>query len=549
MDPLSVLFAAFFAFAWLVTALVNLTNYAHVRHVGGAWIGLAHAFGQGQLYPPLYDAEAGTYGGTRFAPIPIVLQSTMTQLLGDPLMGGKTLHVAYTFLLIAAMIFLLRQLRVRWSYSLLIASLFLGVRIGWESGLGIRHDALAAALQLWALAAYGVGARSQADDPRSTRQIAVAALLCALAPLSKFSAVFAGMALAIHLAVTDRRRFVTVFLPVTVAVGPGGLLVTEWLSGGAFFETLSACLFGGAGPGGDASVLASALGIQLALYTTSWVGWSLMPVALFGLIVCVRRAPVLALAGGWSVAVTLYASSSPGVATNHLVEPLALGLVLIGAWVAYLDRFRNLPGGSWIRVGPTVTDLCWPAAGFVAMLIIVAASAFNLDRYTREFRLSVLSVLTGDGPVLRGLEAPGTAFWPDDVRARLGAELQTGPVLSGDASFAVYLGQDPIVLDPFMLRVIAAKNESARQALVDRIRAQEFSAIVTRRGFAAPPTDDDPGFRGMHWGPEVGDAIRAHYRFEPEWMGVYAIWRRRPRDVRRPVPPESGTTEVFPMPK
>ena len=65
--------AAFLGGSWLIGALAHVDDGRSVDHVAGTWMALATAANAGTLYPPFY--EDGYYGGTRFAPLPIVLQA------------------------------------------------------------------------------------------------------------------------------------------------------------------------------------------------------------------------------------------------------------------------------------------------------------------------------------------------------------------------------------------------------------------------------------------------------------------------------------------
>src|SRR6187399_2526139 len=73
--------AALVAASWLVLVVAHLDDGYGMDHASGTWIALARYANDGTLYPPLYDGES--FGGTRFMPVPILLQAGAAHLSAE----------------------------------------------------------------------------------------------------------------------------------------------------------------------------------------------------------------------------------------------------------------------------------------------------------------------------------------------------------------------------------------------------------------------------------------------------------------------------------
>jgi hypothetical protein len=66
-------------------------NEAYLRTESGIWTALALDLREGTFYRPLVDA--GGYGGTRYFPLHVVVQSAVIAGVGRPILAGQIVSV------------------------------------------------------------------------------------------------------------------------------------------------------------------------------------------------------------------------------------------------------------------------------------------------------------------------------------------------------------------------------------------------------------------------------------------------------------------------
>ena len=80
-------------------------------------------------------------------------------------------------------------------------------------------------------------------------------------------------------------------------------------------------------------------------------------------------------------------------------------------------------------------------------------------------------------------------------------------ILSEDASIPIMQGQVPVVLDPFLLPTIGAREPIAYGALIERLERREFDRVI----LAYPLNDAPEDWYVMQFGSSVVDAIEENY--------------------------------------
>ena len=157
---------------------------------------LAKYAASGTLYPPLYDGEL--FGGTRFMPVPIVLEAAAAKISGEYLASAKALGHVLAAALVVLTFALLRRERCPTPVALLLVSTLLVSGTGLVAAGSIRNDVLPVIVQLGAVALVA----------RSTGRASVAGAgaLCAIAVASKLSAWWGLATIVVWLLVYDRRR-------------------------------------------------------------------------------------------------------------------------------------------------------------------------------------------------------------------------------------------------------------------------------------------------------------------------------------------------------
>ncbi len=474
-------FAAVAVASWLLAAAAHAGDAYGVDHVAGTWLALARSAGEGTLYPPVFDGES--YGGTRYMPIPIVLHAGLGVVLGDFLVAGKLIAYLLMAALLTVVVVLLRRERCPLSIALLLASTLLVTGTGLTAATQIRHDTLPVVLQLAAVALV-IGSRSR-------KALVLAGVLCALALAAKLSALWAPLAIGVWLLARERTR-----LPAFAAsfLGFVALLLAsfEAISSGRMTENV--VKLGRAGSRGLESfdweqnrirfILADGLGparliLVVALIVVLAAAWR-------------RRVTLYALALACSLLILAVVLADRGAFSNQLLDVQVLSIVVIGA--------------AWGDLRPLLRG------AVVALLLVVAVGAYA-D--------SVKPVAAA-----RALVDRDSSRLPEAAR-RLGPDAR---LLSENPYVPVSLGQKPVVLDAFMLWSISRRHPAWRDALVRRLDAREFDAVVLFYRPEDRSRSDTVRFwyRTVHFGTPIVDAIERNYR-AATLVGDLWIYRPRPR--------------------
>jgi hypothetical protein len=471
--------SALVVLAWAYLAVSHVDDRYALDHVSGVRIALARAFDHGTLYPPLYDGVH--VGGTRFMPLPIVLHGWIARLTGEYVVSGKILAYAAAVGLVVAVVGLLRSLRCPTAYALALGVVVLTTGTGLWGSLNLRVDLLPLLLQV--LAVWLARVRS---SPAAT---AGAAGLAALALVTKLSAVWAPVAIAVWLLVRDRRRavwFVGAYA-VAAAVLLGGF--AAW-SGGRLFENV----FGLATSGVTSfrSILGAPYRLVNLLVSDATTAWALAPIAVFAIWVSFaeRRLSIHVLSLLAALAVLLLVLLDVGTGWNQLVDVVVLGAIVIGELLGRpedaSERFSILRGRPFA-----------PVVGVVVLWSLLSGSVVTLFPEVRS-------------------TAAGTASYRLDPLA--GVAARTTRVLSEDPFVPISLGQTPLVLDPFMLPRVAERDPAAVSDLVARIEARDFDLVVLVEPLQ--PVDRE-WWNEEDLGPAVARAIADAYRFAGRAQGYY----------------------------
>ncbi len=466
--------------SWAVVAAGHADDLYRINFVSGAWLALVRAASEGLFYPPLFDGT--NFGGTRYMPFTVLLTTGVNEVVSDPLLAGKLVTYASCVVLAVLVLSILRREGVSLGVGLLLAAA-LAVSLPTVT-LGVRGDVPPVVLQLGAVA---IVARST-----TTRAVLLAGGLVGLAALAKLNALWALAAIVVWLLARERRRLPP-FLAAFVATAAVGLAGASLLSDGRFVDNIRELAF--ADGQGLGTTLRYATGIagsppwRLLTYLGA-AGGVLVTLAVVRVALAAgRRAPTLYdVCLPFVVVTTLVTFLGAGAAENHLFDILVVSAVCAGLLVgcrgplAVVDR-RALEVAVVVLVGWTT------AIGFQSTL-----------------RGEAVEVLAGrtDAYEVRNLE---------QLDAR-------GEILSEDPTIPVMLGQDPIVQDPFMLRVIGKRHPEWVASLVERIDKHAFARILLTRRIDESTIG---WYEGANLGRGVADAIRRSYRYvgEVEDAAVY----------------------------
>ena len=465
--------------AWLFLAVAHVDDRFQLDHVSGARMALARYFDEGTLYPELY--EDGLYGGTRYMPVPIVLHGFLAELTGEYLLSGKLLSYAGMIGLLAAMFVLLRRQGCPVPIALALPALVLTTQTGLAAGMDIRGDALPLLLQVLA-----VGIVAGTSRPAPT---VAAAALAAIALLSKTSAVWAPVAIAIWLLGRDRRRLV-VFLAAYVGIAGSLVLLFTILTQGRMLENVLG--LSTSGITGLRTVLLTPYRFVHLIVDVAATAWAVVPlVALACWISLRRRRPsIYVLSLVCALVVTLVVLIDAGTGWNQLIDLVVLSALVIGELVAGVRDDSSAPdrdAGRTVSSIVALTLLWVTLTGFVVTLVPPALETARDE-------------VTYDAEPLAGL---------GDTRIS---------VLSEDPYVPISLGQTPVVLDPFMLPRLADRYPDAIPDLVERIEAHEFDVVVLVQPLEPV---DRPWWSDLDLGLDVARAISREYGFVGRMQGYY----------------------------
>ena len=135
--------------AWLVLGLSHLGDRYKVGHVQGIWMALAQYAHEGTLYPPLSDGVR--FGGTRYMPLPIVLNAAASRATGEYLMSGKAVAMLLFIALLILVFVALRQLCCPRSHAFALAGLLAATNTGVLVGCSVGGDVLPLVFQICSL--------------------------------------------------------------------------------------------------------------------------------------------------------------------------------------------------------------------------------------------------------------------------------------------------------------------------------------------------------------------------------------------------------------
>jgi Glycosyltransferase family 87 len=469
-------------------AAVHVDDRYGVSAASGVWIGLTAAAHAGHWYPPVYTS--GFYGGTRYMPVPVLIELGGRAITGEYLVSAKLLIYAVN---VALYLLVYRAARSQGAPALVSLSIVVTVlasSAATTTALGFRWDALAAALQLGAVAVVSRAATA----PRA----ATAGVLCGLALATKVTSLWALAALAVLL-VRKPGRLVALgaATAATFAVVAGGV---DLASHGRLLAQMRDFTFAGSAH----SSLREGVHrfYQLGLRNERSLPLLLL-LALAALLLAAARRRIGPYEIGlvFALPIVIVVLRDFGAYENHLLDlQILCGLVVAGIW-----RESGVVAGGIARA--TIVGLLF--------LAFLAAGRHTL----------LPDVRTAASHELRGRRAAAYSLHPVPAITAQGT-----CALFEDAAIPLLAGQQPVVLDAFIAHRLQTVEPSALEHLLRRVRQRTFSTVVlsfplTNRGW----------FQTLDFGTAFADAAAANYRLveaRPE-VGVYVYVPRSPPIVRR----------------
>jgi hypothetical protein len=443
------------------------------------WMAQARSARLDEPYPALYDGRS--YGGSRYAPLPFFAWAASAGLTGDYLVAGKLLTYLLALVLLALTFAVTRRLSRSTPVAFLLTSSVLVAIPGQVATTSTpRGDALAVLFQLLAV--------SLVDRSTDGRSSAGAGALCALAMFSKVSALWAPLAIAIWLFMRDRTR-VPAFLGSFVALSVALFAAVQVLSEGRMLANFEALLF--ADVGGAGSAIAPLRLFQLlsqaAPATTILAPFAILGV---GMGLALRDVTIFHVSLVCAFIVLTAVLTDGGAQANHLIDLVVLVPIVVGKlW-------------SWAAVGVRRLSVLAVAIVVAALWGVGIGYGLNLQHDVRDAVSSALG---------RGSAA---SYEARPLRAYVDSR---DAILSEDPYLPISVGQEPVVLDPWMLPVMGREHPGWVTDLAGRVDAQEFDKILLAQRLETA-TDD---YRRTIFGEQVMSAVCRRYRFEAEADGYW----------------------------
>src|SRR5581483_61086 len=470
-------------------AIVHVDDRFDVGAASGAMMALAAAARAGVWYPPVF--QHGFYGGTRYMPLPILIERVGAAAGGGYLTSAKLIVYAanvalYTLVYLAAR----RRGAPRPIAAVLVAAV-LSSTAGATTSFAIRWDSLATALQLGALVLMS-SARSRKSE--------FAGGLSALAIAVKFTALWGPAAIVTWLLLRRRWSELGRFCAALVLGVAALAAASEALSHGRMAQQIAEFAFAG-------STSSSALeGVhrinQLVIRNESELPL-MLALALLSLIVAAarRRLGLYELGLIYLIPILFVVMRDQGAYENHLIDLEVLGaLVIAGAF-----RFELARRAALVRV--------------VAITACLLLATGNALRYTLvpDARSAVSDAIHG-----RVDPRYATHPYPQLTSAR-------SCTLFEDATIPVLSGRRPIVLDAFIVHRLQTKNRAALTHLIARIDAREFHALVLDDRLT-----DLGWFSTLDFGTALASAMERNYRLATASLGGYFVYLPRGDGSQRP---------------
>jgi len=434
-------------------------TYHHVDPTAGVWTAAALDARDGILYRPI-ESEIG-YGGSRYAPLHIVLHAGLIRLGMGPVAAGYLLDLIGILGVIGGVYALLRQLEVATLPAATFAGFVLAAYCYSTTAAGLKGDLLPAGLNLWGLAAVA------ATQRRKSSLILLAAVICfVLAMATKLTSIF-GIAAAVLWLISRKDWRKAVLLAAVWLIGIAvAAMATQWASDGRAYGIFKLCAAGG---GGLTQLLHGPHRMAYdAFYNDRiFIFFWLLAAAL--IVIGRQWASLPAILFAVTTLGTAAIYGSPGTNCNHLVDLQAAAIVVIAA------SFQSCrPWGRCAALAATAIVLI--SAGFSGVKTV---SIMHENRH---------------GTMMSALA--------DADRSTV-----TGPLLSENPILPILQGRRPYMLDSFMFRAVWMRNPKIADRFWNDLSQRRFRAVI----LSGPPWDPTRSGNAGNFGPGFIDLLQRNY--------------------------------------
>lgn len=470
--PLAAAIAGLLCIAFAVRTAAAWKRYHHIDPTAGVWTAAALDARDGILYRPI-ESNLG-YGGSRYAPLHIVLQAGLMRAGLGPVAAGYLLDFFGIVLVVGGIYALLRQLQIAPLLAGVMAGFTLGSYCYCTTAGGLKGDLLAVAASMWGLAA------TVASQRLGKSSLLIAAGICfALAIAAKLTSIFGIASSVIWLGIFRKWKAAALLASVWAIAVIIAAIATQWASDGRALKIFELCASGGGGLRqflrGPHRIISDAIHVD-RFFACFWL-------LAAGLIVLDRNwkgLPTILFVLTTLATVAIY--GSPGTNSNHLVDLQAASIIVIAVSI------------------PTKRS---------ALIAVCALALFA----------AVNHVVKTIG------------IWREDRHGQMIAALidadrsgSSAPLLAENPILPILDGQRPYMLDSFMFRTLWRRNPKIAERLWIDLSNQYFRAVI----LAAPPTDPTRATDAGDFGPGFMQRLQQNYVLISNYGGNW-VYLPKPR--------------------
>ncbi len=468
-------------------------------NTSGVWTALADDFSRGILYRPVFN-EFG-YGGTRYMPLYFMLHGWLIQMFGDPVSTGFILTFFSIAILDLGSFLVLRELQVKPQITLPLVLLAHATITFQFTGLEVRGDFLASACNVWGF--YFV---LRFTKNKNGKNIIYSSICFLTAFFIKFTTVF-GIVSAFLLLYSRQQSSALLRLIGILTCSACFILAGLYFwSEGKILASFQACALGG-------------YNFSYAFKTPFWFLWTVVQDPFFLILLLLtlftffrgikfRKLQPIEIYFCMTFILSVAIFSSPGTGTNHLID-----LIVACSWILGL-RFTQGNANGWIVKGLLA------ALSLATILVWLPGMPSIKSHIERRERPQIQTV--------------------ELIQQRLGSH--TKNLLSENPLLPILMGQRPIVMDAFSLRLIAHQSKTIRKDFEEKMRSRFFDAVILLDWSGAPLNELEQSIRehssfgvdsfygGVHFPSGFLDLLKSNY---------YLSFVKRPYLVFEPKNPKS----------
>lgn len=446
----------------------------------GVWAALANDFKEGVLYRPVFD-ESG-YGGTRYMPLFFVLYGSLISIFHDPVTAGLSLSLATLIFLDLGIYFLLRETGSKKAIAVPLTFLTHASIAFQLLTLETRSDFLAVGLNVW-----GIIFALKYLRTRSWGILTLSVCFFSGAILTKFTTI-GGLAVVALTFLLQKKRSASLYLIGLTTLSTLALVwgINEFSQGKAL-ASFQACILGGTHFG-------------YALNAPVWFLTVIIRDPFFFVLFCLavylatriksqHWKSFVPLYFGFTLVSTIAIFASPGTDSNHLIDLLVAGILVLAFQFQKEEPFSKAVNGCFLFL----------IVGILFMWIPGTISIKErIESAGKPTRVTVRAIADELGPNTKNL-------------------------LSENPLIPLLAGQRPIVMDAFSLRIIAQKSPAIQADFTRKIEDHFFDAIVLLDWSGAPlnQLEDamekhsslgvDRFYGEVHFPGEFLDLMKKHY--------------------------------------